>query len=263
MINSHILNIKDNGFTIIKGEYDLLTIKKLKEKILYIKENYPPPPTETTPRLNRDSEVVYNPEQKDIFFSKLVFGNKNLRTILIHFLNDKYYKQIPQDKPNYILRAMIARSSTTSILPLHIDSFIPNSGEWPFVMQASIIIDKHDQETGSTVVIPKSHLSDEYADQQKFKDAIAIYSDPGDIVLWDSRLWHGALSNKSSRSRWALIATFTRWWIKQNYDLTNSLPLEIFNDLNDEEKSIMGYCSSPPKNEYDRIDIKAGYNILK
>jgi hypothetical protein len=44
MINSHILNIKDNGFTIIKGEYDLLTIKKLKEKILYIKENYPPPP---------------------------------------------------------------------------------------------------------------------------------------------------------------------------------------------------------------------------
>jgi len=45
--------------------------------------------------------------------------------------------------------------------------------------------------------------------------------------------------------------------------LINNLPLEIYNDLSLEEKSIMGYCSHPPKNEYDRIDIKAGYEILK
>jgi len=263
MINHHILEIENNGFTILKGEIDAFSIKKLKEKILNIKDTYPAPAIETTPRLNRESDVIYNPEQKDRFFSKLIFQNKNLRDILIHFLNDKYYKQIPQDKPNYILRAMIARSSASSDLPLHIDSFIPNAGKRLFVMQASVIIDKHDSETGSTVVVPKSRLLDEYADQDGFKSAITIDSEPGDIVLWDSRLWHGALANKSLKTRWALIVTFTRWWIKQNYDLINNLPLEIYNDLSLEEKSIMGYCSHPPKNEYDRIDIKAGYEILK
>jgi ectoine hydroxylase-related dioxygenase (phytanoyl-CoA dioxygenase family) len=263
MLNHHILEIEKNGYTILKREINALTIKKLKDKILNINNTYPVPAIETTPRLNRSSDVVYNLEQKDRFFSKLIFQNKNLRNILIYFLNDEYYKQIPQDKPNYILRSMIARSSASCDLPLHIDSFIPNAGKRLFVIQASVIIDKHDSETGTTVVVPSSHLSDEYANQNKFKNAITIESDPGDIVLWDSRLWHGALSNKSHNSRWALIATFTRWWIKQNYDIVNSLPLKIYNDLSLEEKSIMGYCSSPPKNEYDRIDIKAGYEILE
>ena len=129
MKDRHIFEIENNGYTILKDEIDKLSIKKLKEKILYIKDAYPAPTIETTPRLNRESEVIYNPEQKDRFFSKLVFQNKNLTDILIHFLNDKYYKQIPQDKPNYILRAMIARSSSSSDLPLHMNSFIPNKGK--------------------------------------------------------------------------------------------------------------------------------------
>jgi len=262
MINN-INEIEKKGYTILKNAIDLVTINKLKDKILHIDENWKKPNAETTPRLNRESKVVYNPEQKDRIFSKIVLGNPNLKSILIYFLNDKFYKQISSNKPNYILRAMIARSSSSSDLPLHIDSFVPNSGKRPFVMQASIIIDKHDDETGTTIVIPQSHLSDEYAPQDKFNDAIPIYSEPGDIVVWDSRLWHGALSNKSKKSRWALIATFTRWWIKQNYDITSSLPKEIYEDMSDEEKGILGFCCIPPKNEFERIDIKAGYEVLK
>lgn len=259
----NIDEIKELGFTVLKNQIDLVTIEKLKKKILYIKDTHPKPDIETTPRLNKESDVVYNPEQKDRIFSKIMLGNENLMFILSYFLNDKYYKQIPSDKANFILRAMIARSSSSTDLPLHIDSFVPNSGKRPFVMQASLIIDEHNSETGTTVVIPKSHLLDEYAPQEQFKDAIPIYSKPGDIVIWDSRLWHGALSNKSSKSRWALIATFIRWWIKQNYAITSSLPAEIYNDMNEEEKGIMGFCSLPPKNEFDRIDIKAGYEVLK
>ena len=33
--------------------------------------------------------------------------------------------------------------------------------------------------------------------------------------------------------------------------------------MNEIEKSIMGYCSVPPKNEFERIDIKSGYDVLK
>ena len=40
------------------------------------------------------------------------------------------------------------------------------------------------------------------------------------------------------------------------------LPKDIYDDLSTEEKTIMGFCCSPPRNEYERIDIKAGYEIL-
>ena len=40
------------------------------------------------------------------------------------------------------------------------------------------------------------------------------------------------------------------------------MPKSIEIQLTNMEKSILGYCSSPPLNEYERIDIKAGYEIL-
>ena len=83
------------------------------------------------------------------------------------------------------------------------------------------------------------------------------------ILFYGTAVFAWFLSNKSLKTRWALIVTFTRWWIKQNYDLINNLPSEIYNDLTLEEKTIMGFCCGSPKNEYERIDIKAGYEILK
>jgi ectoine hydroxylase-related dioxygenase (phytanoyl-CoA dioxygenase family) len=262
-MQQHITEIKEQGFTVLKSQLSLSKVREIKDTILRINESFPKPTEETTPRLNRESDVVYNPEQKDRIFTKTVFANETLGYLLRYFLNDEYYRQISQDKPNYILRAMIARSSSKSELPLHIDSFIPSAGERPFVMQTSMILDHQDNEAGCTVVVPGSHLSDNYAPQQEFKNAIPVHSEPGDIVIWDSRLWHGALSNKSKKSRWALIATFTRWWIKQNYNITKTLPKEIYWDMTDEEKSVMGYCCIPPQSEFERIDIKAGYEVLK
>ena len=60
-------------------------------------------------------------------------------------------------------------------------------------------------------------IFDEYADQNTFQKAKPILTSAGDLVIWDSRLWHGAKENHSNNDRWSLISTFTRWWIKQNY----------------------------------------------
>jgi len=37
------------------------------------------------------------------------------------------------------------------------------------------------------------------------------------------RAWH-----KAERSRWSLIATFARWWVKQNFDITGTLPQTVY-----------------------------------
>ena len=142
---------------------------------------------------------------------------------------------------------------------MHIDSFIPSSGTVPFVMQALFAVDDSTMENGSTIVVPGSHLSDQYATQEAVRESIPVELNQGDFVLWDSRLWHGAKPNISGEDRWALITTFTRWWIKQNYQTPMSLDKELSDLLNPCERTIMGFNSYPPFNEYDRIDIKKGH----
>jgi len=214
-----------------------------------------------TPFLDSGQTVVYHLQNKDIFFLRLLFASKEIEKILIHYLNDVWYKQIPAGQPNYILRAYGARSSNHA-LPLHIDSYVPYMGSHIFSLQYSIVLEDQDETNGCTIVVPGSHKSGEYADQSALKDAIPIPSKAGDVVIWDSRLWHGTTANISGKTRWAMVATFVRWWIKQVSNVTGSLPKDIYERLNNKEKSILGFCSIPPDNEFKGIDMKAGYDDL-
>jgi ectoine hydroxylase-related dioxygenase (phytanoyl-CoA dioxygenase family) len=81
--------------------------------------------------------------------------------------------------------------------------------------------------------------------------------------MWDSRVWHGTHENVAGTSRWALIATFSRWWMKQAMDIPKSLPQEIYAQLTDRQKALMGFCSIPPVDESRRINTKCGYDFLK
>jgi len=263
MIDNYVKRIESDGFCIIKNAVNENTAAVLLEKVKTLYERGDKPDQSSVPRLNQLSKVVYNPDHKDVFFSKTIFSIDPLRNILIHFLNDAWYKPIPKDMPNYILRAMIARSSSDSALPLHLDSFIPSSGKHSFIMQAALLLNDQTVENGCTIVVPGSHRSDEYAPPEMFDSAEPILASKGDLVIWDSRLWHGALPNTVGGERWSLISTFTCWWIKQNYQTPISLPDNIYRDLNNEERAIMGFCSYPPHDEFERIDIKAGYEILK
>jgi ectoine hydroxylase-related dioxygenase (phytanoyl-CoA dioxygenase family) len=253
-----------NGFTILNSVFSHQEVKAIKDKIVNLSNSLVKPDETTIPKLNRGHDVIYNLETKDIFFIRLFSSNALISSILKELLNDSWYKQIPQDEPNYILRAMIARNGGETLLPLHIDSFIPNSGKLPFVMQLAVILDEQNVENGCTFYLPGSHKLDRYANNELDIDSVLpIKTKSGDVVIWDSRLHHGAYPNKTNTSRWSLIATFTRWWIKQNYQTKTNMPKSIEIQLTNIEKSILGYCSSPPLSEYERIDIKAGYEILK
>ena len=179
----------------------------------------------------------------------------------MHFLNDPWYRAIPADRPNYILQNLMGRSSDKQ-LPLHIDSFIPYLGDFTTMIQAGVILEDQSEENGCTVVIPGSHLSGKYADQSAFEKAIPVLTKAGDLVIWDSRIWHGTLPNKTNGTRWSIIAAFSRWWIKQMFNYTDNLPQHIYDKLTDSEKAIVGFCSLAYNDETEGIDRKRGYDTL-
>ena len=217
--------------------------------------------SDRVPRLNRDQPMVYNLQRTDVLFVRMILENEIIETILKHFLNDRWFTSLPADAPNYILRSFLARSSNYQ-MPMHIDSFVPYTGSHVFIMQLAILLEDQTKENGCTVLTPGSHLSGRYAPQDSFDNAVSIEGKAGDLVFWDSRIWHGTGANRGSGTRWSMIATFCRWWIKQAFDIPGNLPQEIYNEVTDDQKAVLGFCSVPYDDETYGIDMKRSYELL-
>jgi len=264
MQDKYLDEIKQKGFVKIPQLIPTNTLQQLKTLVQnhWNASKADLAKVKNVPYLNQGHEVIYSLQNKDPFFFTVFLRQPLLLSILMRCLNDEWYKQIPKENPNFILRGLMARSSGDGELPLHIDSFIPSAGDYVWMMQVVIVLEKQTKENGCTLVVPGSHKFGHYAHQEWMKYAMPLESEPGDVVLWDSRLWHGATANTTSNSRWAIIATFSRWWIKQNYQYTETFPPAFLSQLHDSEKAVLGYCSLPPRDEFDRPDIKAGYDIF-
>ncbi|MEO0524807.1 MAG: phytanoyl-CoA dioxygenase family protein [Pseudomonadota bacterium] len=256
-----IAAIKRDGYARIPQVFDKDTVSEALVRIRDWFDVTANSQSERMPRLNRAQPMVYNLQSKDIFFSKLILETPIIEDVLKHFLNDQWFSSVPADDPNYILRSFLARSSNHR-MPMHIDSFVPYTGSHPFIMQCSILLEDQNVENGCTVIVPGSHQSDRYADQESFKSALPIEAKAGDLVFWDSRIWHGAGENASGGTRWSIIATFCRWWIKQAFDIPGNIPQHIYDQLSDRQRSVMGYCSVPYDDETYGIDMKRNYGLL-
>lgn len=261
--DQHLAELADIGYTIIRQGLEPSKVDALLSSIGKVNLTRKEVSGVDQPFLNRGHDMLYNLQREDVQFLRTFTSNPLVMAIVQGLLNDIWYKQIRQENPNFILRALVARSSGEREMPLHIDSFVPSGGKLCIACQVAVILEDQTMERGCTMVVPGSHRSDSYADQSAMADAIPIETCVGDIVIWDSRLWHGALGNRSGASRWSMIATFVRWWIKQNFDLTGTLPEHIYGALTDDEKAVLGYCSLPPRDEYERTDMKTGHDGLR
>ena len=73
-------------------------------------------------------------------------------------------------------------------------------------------------------------------------------------------MWHGTCENKTSGTRWSLIATFSSWWLKQSMDMVRSLPRYIYNKLSINENEIV-YTSGD--GGYFNSGIPIGITMIK
>jgi ectoine hydroxylase-related dioxygenase (phytanoyl-CoA dioxygenase family) len=176
-------------------------------------------------------------------------------------LNDPHYRFLPSDVPNYVLQYYNARSSGQK-LDLHIDSHIPFAGEFTNMMQFVILLEDSTVDNGCTVVVPGSHKSARFTDRE-LENVIPLTAKAGDLVCWDSRVWHGTLANVSKKSRWALIATLGMWWVKPSMDIVRGMNPEIYLQCNNQQKQLLGFCAVPPINPMERNNTKCGYDFLK
>lgn len=255
----HLKNLHVYGYTHIKGGLREGVNQQLKERIDQLYEQTRIIAYSGRPDRDAEDRMIYSLQNKDTLFIDIL-DEPCVRSIVMPMLNDPYYRFLPPDEPNYVLGYYNARSSGKA-LDLHIDSGIPAPGKRTWCMQVAFVLDDMTEENGCTIVVPGSHVSGEYTDRD-FTNVKPLPAAAGDILMWDSRLWHGTRANTSGKSRWVLVATIKMWWLKQSMDMTRSLPQHIYEKLTSRQKALLGFCSIPPKDEMKRVNTKCGYEAL-
>lgn len=257
--NQTIKELEYYGYAIVKNYLSQNHVQKLLELInsIYEKSSH----AEHSGKPERDSDkYVYNLQGKSEKFIELL-GSDFVESVLKHFLNDPYYRALPAQDPNYILSYFNARSSGPK-LELHMDTAIPSQSEKTWIMQIAFPLERFSKSNGCTFVVPGSHKSGRYVDRELEK-LTYLECAPGDLVIWDSRIWHGTSENIDKVSRWALIATMSCWWVKQRSDVPRTISQVMYQQLTDKQKSLLGFCSIPPADERVQLTYKSGYDSLK
>jgi ectoine hydroxylase-related dioxygenase (phytanoyl-CoA dioxygenase family) len=114
------------------------------------------------------------------------------------------------------------------------------------------------KESGATRVVPGTHLSKSYPENgKKYPNELILEAPRGSVVVFNGALWHGSSEKMSSKTRWAAILSYGRWFIKPSFDITRNISKSIFDQLTDQQKELLGFKFNPPLDEFTRISARS------
>lgn len=195
-------------------------------------------------------KVVFNVHNKSYDFYR-IFGHPKVIEIVDPLLREGSYG----NKDPYYLYINTARSPHKGCQPqqLHLDCRIPGS-KFPLAVIAIWMIDDFTRESGATRVVPRSHLSGEFAEDGKiYNEEILITAKRGSVLVFDASLWHGGSAKETVEDRWGLIVGYQRWFLKPAFDYHRNTPREIYDQMTEGEKELLGFKLHAPVDEFTRL----------
>lgn len=116
---------------------------------------------------------------------------------------------------------------------LSVNSFIPLS--------------RFSTETGATEFLVGTHQREGFRpDGDQEVVSVSAEAEPGDVIFFDSTIWHRAGVNTSKSDRLALNQQYTPPWIKQQLDLCRLMPRTVIAAQPDKLQRVIGFHSRPP-----------------
>lgn len=123
------------------------------------------------------------------------------------------------------------------------------SGDFPLMLNMLIMIDDFTLENGATYLLAKSHLYDSKPSVDDFyKNSDRAVGKKGDILFFNSNLWHAAGINNTDIERRAITITFTKPFMKQQLDYSRAIGYDEIVKLPEEIQQLLGYFSRIPSN---------------
>jgi ectoine hydroxylase-related dioxygenase (phytanoyl-CoA dioxygenase family) len=121
------------------------------------------------------------------------------------------------------------------------------SGNFPMMLNCLIMIDDFTMENGGTYLLRGSHLDERKpTDTEFFANADQATGKRGDILIFDSNLWHASAPNKTKEDRRAIPFTISKSFMKQLLDYPRALGYDKMNTFSPEMQQFLGYHSRVP-----------------
>lgn len=123
------------------------------------------------------------------------------------------------------------------------------TGEIPLMLNMLVMLDDFTENNGPTLLLPASHkIEDKPSDQFFFDNALSITGKAGDVLIFNSNVWHASSLNKSNQSRRALPITFTKSSLKQLLDYPRAIGYDKMNLFDEKLQQLLGYHARVPAN---------------
>lgn len=254
-LDEAIKSIKQNGYVLLENILSKAECEMYKHMLNRDYEKYSAlyaGSSITDHNLNDKSgeKIVYNLHNKDIRYLDLCC-HPSVLSVVKEVLQEGSYRNSGQ----FNLLCFDARDpdSNAEVQQLHTDSNLPGQGGYPLIMVALFMLDDFTVENGATRIVPYSHLRSDYPENKKIYDEeIIIEASKGSVLIFNAALWHGGGKKTKDSSRWAVLPSYGRFFIKPSFDFARNIPAHIFEQLTDDRKVLLGLTSCPPKDEFTR-----------
>ena len=236
-------DLKFKGFTVLKNIVNEDEIKKLKECSIEAFSKH------RDIQINNDSDIITDGvalhsilnDKYFINFLEKLLDNNEFNSELENYFNSKFIMNSftsLNNKPN--------EPNFSSIIHRDIKFY---SGNVPLLINVLVMLDDFTEENGPTLLLPYSHLLEEKpTDEYFYENCIQVLGNKGDVLIFNSNIWHCSSKNNTNYDRMALPITFSKSIVKQLLDYPRALGYDKINEFSDKLKQILGYDSRVASN---------------
>ena len=239
MDKKDIFNLDEKGYTILKNWASNEWINKFKEIL---------------PGLFKEHSEIRKENNNGIISNGVAMNVLASDDLFIEFLQEMLDKGLIKDiEENYFNRSCILNSFTAlNNVPSESKLFHKKvhkdvsgySGPIPILLNMLVMVHDFTIENGGTLLLPYSHLKEEEPTEEFWNENnIAMTGKAGDIILWNSNLYHASGINKTQNDRIAIPITFSLPYYKQLLDYPRALGYERQSEFNGEIQQLLGYHS--------------------
>jgi ectoine hydroxylase-related dioxygenase (phytanoyl-CoA dioxygenase family) len=126
------------------------------------------------------------------------------------------------------------------------------SKDLPLMINALVLLDDFTIENGATMLLPNSHKVEEKPTDEEFqKNCIRAVGKKGDILLFNSNIWHCSAPNYTAERRRAIPITFSKSSMKQMFDYTKLFEKIYTCSISEDMKRLIGFDSRVPSSLYE------------
>jgi ectoine hydroxylase-related dioxygenase (phytanoyl-CoA dioxygenase family) len=238
--------LKETGICFLRNQINDDLIEDLRNAVNISFAKHRKIQVELNNEINSDG-VALNVFNDDFAYVKLL--EKLIELGIINDLENNFFKS------KFILNSISAldnkpnSSNFSAIVHRDIKFF---SKDLPIMLNGLVLLDDFTIENGATMLLPNSHKIEEKPTDFSFiAECTRAVGKKGDILLFNSNIWHCSAPNNTKESRRAIPMTFSKSCIKQMFDYTKIIETESMYNFSEEMKQLLGFYSRVPSSLYE------------